>query len=126
MLTRENAFLVFMSICLFQLPSSESCSPRCLCSVTVLMIVLFVIRLGIVTGGTRLVSLSILYIETGWEKLKDRTILFYKMSNNLTPQYLSNLIPQNFGMIHDHNTRHTSRIPYNKKAPFGVFFIGVL
>ena len=33
------------------------------------------------------------------------------MSNNLTPQYLSNLIPQNFGMIHDHNTRHTSCIP---------------
>ena len=33
------------------------------------------------------------------------------MSNNLTPQYLRNLIPQNFGMIHDHNTRHTSRIP---------------
>ena len=26
----------------------------------------------IVTGGTRLVSLSHLYIETGWEKLKDR------------------------------------------------------
>ena len=33
------------------------------------------------------------------------------MSNNLTPQYHINLIPQNFGMIHDHNTRHTSRIP---------------
>ena len=70
----------------------------------------------IVTGGTRLVSLSNLYIETGWEKLKDRrerhrTIQFYKMSNNLTPQYLSNLIPQNFGMIHDHNARQTSRIP---------------
>jgi hypothetical protein len=65
---------------------------------------------------TRLVSLSNLYIETGWEKLKDRrerhrTIQFYKMSNNLTPQYLSNLILQNCGMIHDHNTRHTSRIP---------------
>ena len=65
----------------------------------------------IVTGGTRLVSLSNLYIETGWEKLKDRrerhrTIQFYKMSNNLTPQYLSNLIPQNFGMIHDHNTSY--------------------
>jgi hypothetical protein len=64
--------------------------------------------LKMVTGGTRLVSLSNLYIETGWEKLKDRkerhkTIQFYKMSNNLTPQYLkiSNLIPQNFGMIHD-------------------------
>jgi hypothetical protein len=46
MLTRENAFLVIMSICLFHLPSSESCSPRCLCSVTVLMIVLFTIGLG--------------------------------------------------------------------------------
>ena len=42
---------------------------------------------------------------------RHRTIQFYKISNNLTPQYLSNLIPQNFGMIHDHNTRHTSRIP---------------
>ena len=39
-----------------------------------------------------------------------RTIQFYKMSINLTPQYLSNLIPQHFGMILDHNTRHTSRI----------------
>ena len=68
------------------------------------------------TGGTRFVSLSNLYIEIVWEKLKDRrerhrTIQFYKMSNNRTPQYLSNLIPQNFGMIHDHNTCHTSRIP---------------
>jgi hypothetical protein len=26
----------------------------------------------IVTGGTRLVSLNNLYMETGWEKLKDR------------------------------------------------------
>ena len=42
---------------------------------------------------------------------RHRTIQFNKMSNNLTPQYLSNLIPQNFGMIHDHNTRHTSGIP---------------
>ena len=55
----------------------------------------------IVTGGTRLVSLSNLYIETGRKKMKDRrekhsAIQFYKMSNNLTPQYLSNLIPQNF------------------------------
>jgi hypothetical protein len=54
----------------------------------------------IVTGGTRLVSFSNLYIETGCEKLKDRrerhrTIQFYKMSNNLTRQYISNLHPQN-------------------------------
>jgi hypothetical protein len=54
------------------------------------------------TNDSIIVSLSNLYIETGWEKLKDRrerhrTIQFYKMSNNLTPQYLSNLNPQNFG-----------------------------
>ena len=49
----------------------------------------------IVTGDIRFASLSNLYIELGWEKLKDRrerhrAIQFYKMSNNLTPQYLSN------------------------------------
>jgi hypothetical protein len=39
----------------------------------------------IVTGGTRLVSLNNLYMETGWEKLKDRRekhklVQFYKMT----------------------------------------------
>ena len=56
----------------------------------------------IVTGGIRLVSLSNLYIETGWEKLKDRrerhrTIQFYKMSNNLTPEIKS--IPKNYHTV---------------------------
>jgi hypothetical protein len=45
--TLETIYITFIRpLCLFQLPSSESCSPRCLCSVTVLMIVLFIIRLG--------------------------------------------------------------------------------
>ena len=44
----------------------------------------------VVTGGTRLVSISKLYPETGWEYLKDRRekhrlIYFYKMNNGLTP-----------------------------------------
>ena len=56
---------------------------------------------------------------------RHRTIQFYKMSNNLTPQYLSNLIPQNFGMIHDHNTRHTSRIPpvHTRTSLYARYFI---
>jgi hypothetical protein len=53
----------------------------------------------IVTGCTRLVSLSNLYIETGWKKLKDRrekhsTIHFYKMSNKLT-----NIIINGFSIV---------------------------
>jgi hypothetical protein len=75
----------------------------------------------IVTGGTRRVSLSNRYIETRWEKLKDRrerhrTIQFYKMSNNLTPQYLSNLIPQNFGIEH----RSTQAISYPPVYNYGT------
>ena len=42
----------------------------------------------VVTGGTRLVSLSKLYAETGWEYLEDRRekhrlTYFYKMNNGL-------------------------------------------
>lgn len=70
----------------------------------------------IITGGTRLVSINKLYIETGWERLKDRRekhrlTYFYKMRNGLTPEFLSNLVPQNLRSIHDHNTRHSHIIP---------------
>ena len=52
----------------------------------------------IVTGATRLVSLDILSKETGWESLRDRRYKhkmcqFYKMTNDLTPTYLTSLIP---------------------------------
>jgi hypothetical protein len=48
---------------------------------------------NVVAGGTRLVSLSKLYGETGWEYLKirrekHRLTYFYKMNNGLTPGYL--------------------------------------
>ena len=53
----------------------------------------------IVTGATKLVSFENLYNETGWEKLevrrsKHKLCLFYKMSNNISPDYLSTLVPQ--------------------------------
>ena len=52
----------------------------------------------IVTGTTKLVSLHKFYQETGWETLEERRkkhklCLFYKMSNNLSPNYLSSLVP---------------------------------
>ena len=70
----------------------------------------------IVTGGTRLVSLNNLYMETGWEKLKDRRekhklVQFYKMTKNLMPHYISCLVPQAFANIHDYNTRNASALP---------------
>jgi hypothetical protein len=70
----------------------------------------------IVTGGTRLVSLNNLYLETGWDKLKNRRemhtlVYFYKMKNNISPQYLSDLVPDALNSIHSHNTRNSSIIP---------------
>ena len=52
----------------------------------------------IVTGGTKLTGLNRLYEETKCEKLSDRRqnhklILFHKIKNNKTPQYLLDLIP---------------------------------
>ena len=60
----------------------------------------------IVTEGTRLVSLNNLYMEAGWETLKDRRekhrfVQFYKMTKYLTPHYISCLVPETFGNIHD-------------------------
>ena len=56
----------------------------------------------ITTGATKLVSLQNLQRETGWPSLESRRrehklILFYKMVNNLTPPYLSSLVPSIVG-----------------------------
>ena len=50
----------------------------------------------IITGTSKLVSLEKLYNETCWETLEQRRqkhklYLFYKMSHNLTPDYLASL-----------------------------------
>ena len=49
------------------------------------------------TGAARLVSLNLLYTETGWETLasrrdKHKLIMFYKMQSSLCPSYLSSLV----------------------------------
>ena len=56
----------------------------------------------IISGATRLVSISNLYSETRLESLKERRkkhklTLFYKMFNSLTPSYLTLLIPSRVG-----------------------------
>jgi hypothetical protein len=69
----------------------------------------------IATGGTRLVSLNNVCLETGWNKLKNRRemhklVYFYKMKNTISSQYLSDLVPDSLS-IHSHSTRNSSIIP---------------
>ena len=84
----------------------------------------------IVTGSTRLVSIDKLYVETGWERLsvrreQHRLVYFYKMVNNLTPNYLAELVPQSFENIHEHNTRNSSIIPpvRSRTALYSNYFL---
>ena len=56
----------------------------------------------IVTGAEKLVSLESLDDDTGWEKLakrreKHKLIQYYKMHNEMTPDYLSSLVPPTVG-----------------------------
>ena len=69
----------------------------------------------ITTGTTKLVSLDNLYKEVGWQTLHRRRqdhkiTLFYKMFNQLTPVYLSSLIPQQMNAISHHNLRNSNDI----------------
>ena len=63
------------------------------------------------TGATKLISINNLYKEICWDKLQKRRddhklTLFYKMYNNLTPNYLSSLIPQQVEKISQYNLRN--------------------
>ena len=54
----------------------------------------------IVTGATRIFSINSFLTETGWETLsvrrsKHKLTFFYKMGSNLSPEYLSSLVPTN-------------------------------
>ena len=80
----------------------------------------------IVTGATRLVSINSLLIETGWESLRERRrkhrlIFFYKIKNNMCPEYLSSLIPANVGSSVSYNLRNTNAIK-NVNAKTQLYF----
>ena len=55
------------------------------------------------------------YKETGWETLevrrsKHKLCLFYKMSNNISPEYLSSLVPQPIENTTHYGLRDASNI----------------
>ncbi len=76
----------------------------------------------IVTGATKLCNIDKLYNELKWEKLETRRknhklVTFYKMSNNLSPQYLVDLIPepiQNRYTLRDNNNVPLIALNYTK------------
>ena len=88
----------------------------------------------IVTGATKLVSINSLTNETGWESLsnrrkKHRRLLFYKMQHNISPNYLSSLVPPSVGNTTNYQLRnstdlltvHTnSQLYYNSFLPSAV------
>ena len=69
----------------------------------------------IVTGATRLISVELLYKETGWEPLQNRRYKHnlcqvYKMMNDLTPTYLKSLIPATVANTSAYQLRDTENI----------------
>ncbi|XP_033751862.1 uncharacterized protein LOC117335784 [Pecten maximus] len=69
----------------------------------------------IITGGTKLTSHAKLYEETGWDTLQYRrkvkkTVQVHKMIFDLTPPYLSNLLPQRRMDVHQYNTRDADNL----------------
>ena len=69
----------------------------------------------IVTGATKLVSINALYNEIQWDILEKRRrdhklTLLYKMQFNITPIYLSSLVPCPVSIISRYNLRHSNAL----------------
>ena len=69
----------------------------------------------IATGTTKLVPLNALYQETGWVTLEKRRenhklVMFYKMYNDLTPSYLSSLVPQSINNLSQYSLRNADNL----------------
>ena len=69
----------------------------------------------IATGTTKLVSVETLYSEIGWETLdsrrrKQKLSLFYKMYSNISPSYLSALVPPSISDISSYNLRNANNL----------------
>ena len=70
----------------------------------------------IVTGATKLLTINSLYLETGWESLASRQkkklkqLVFYKMVNNISPTFLSSLVPFTVGNITTYHLRNANNL----------------
>ena len=67
----------------------------------------------IVTGATKLVSINALYNEIQWDTLEKwrgdhKLTLFYKVQCNITPIYLSSLVPRPVSIISRYNLRNSN------------------
>ena len=69
----------------------------------------------IVSGATKLVSINSLSLEIGWESLssrrkKHKLRLFFKMQNNLAPDYLSSLVLPTVGRTSAYPLRNSTNL----------------
>ena len=69
----------------------------------------------IATGATKLISLENLQDEVKWQPLQKRRdnhklTLFYKMNNNITPTYLSDLVPGTVSSATRYDLRNSNNI----------------
>ena len=88
----------------------------------------------IVTGATKLVSINSLIKETGWETLltrrkKHKLFLFYKMQNDMSPNYLSSLVPPSVGNTTNYPLRNSTNlhtIHTNSQLYFNSFLPSVI
>ena len=69
----------------------------------------------IVSGATKLCSIEKLLAELGWETLQERRtkhklVIFYKIVNGLTPDYLSDLVPSLVGDSNPYSLRNANDI----------------
>ena len=80
----------------------------------------------IITGATKLCSISNLLSDLGWESLqarrtKHKLIIFYKIINSLTPEYLQSLIPPMVQNTTSYNLRNSSDLR-NIQARTNIFY----
>ena len=69
----------------------------------------------ITMSATKLISINNLYKETGWDTLQERRrkhklLYYFKMTNELCPQYLNTLVPARVGDNVNYSLRNSSNI----------------
>ena len=79
--------------------------------------------LRIISGLTRSTHLDSLYGEIGWNPLSQRRkerklIILFKIIHNLTPRYLTDLVPQTVGHTTTYNLRNNADLRYINNLSF--------
>ena len=80
----------------------------------------------IITGATKLCSMDKLLSDLAWESLQERRnkhkfVIFYKIPNGLTPEYLLNIVPSRIQESTPYNLRNSNNIR-NIRASTNIFF----